>query len=44
MTMEKENNGRTYILMILGVIGTILLVVGITYAYWVLTNSKQEKT
>ena len=38
MTIEKKNNSRTYILMILGVIGTILLVVGVTYAYWILTR------
>ena len=36
--MEMKNNGRTYILMIIGVIGTILLVVGVTYAYWILTR------
>ena len=38
--MEKKNNSRTYILMILGVIGTILLVVGVTYAYWILTREQ----
>ncbi len=38
--MEKKNNSRTYILMILGVIGTILLVVGVTYAYWILTKQQ----
>ena len=38
--MEKKNNGKTYILMILGVIGTILLVVGVTYAYWILTREQ----
>ena len=40
MTIEKKNNSRTYILMILGVIGTILLVVGVTYAYWILTREQ----
>ncbi len=38
--MEKKNSSRTYILMILGVIGTILLVVGVTYAYWILTKQQ----
>ena len=38
--MKKKNNGRTYILMVLGIIGTILLVAGITYAYWILTKQQ----
>ena len=36
----KNNNFKTYILAVLGVMVTILLVVGVTYAYWTLTKQQ----
>ncbi len=39
--MEEKKNKKKYILITLGVIGTILLVVGITYAYWILTRQQE---
>ncbi len=38
--MEKMKDGKTLLFIVGGVIGTILLVVGITYAYWILTKQQ----
>ena len=38
--MEKKKDGKTLLFAAIGVIGTILLVVGITYAYWILTRQQ----
>ncbi len=38
--MEKKKDGKTLLFIVVGVIGTILLVVGITYAYWILTRQQ----
>ena len=37
--MKKKKDGKTLFIAV-GVIGTILLVVGITYAYWILTRQQ----
>ena len=36
-----ENKKKKYLFITLGVIGTVLLIVGITYAYWILTRQQE---
>ena len=38
--MKEKNNNKTYAFIVLGVIGTIILTLGITYAYWRLTKEQ----
>lgn len=38
--MKEKKNNKKFILITLGIIGTILLVAGITYAYWILTRQQ----
>ena len=35
-----ENKKKKYLLITIGVIGVILLIVGVTYAYWILTKQQ----
>ena len=41
--MEEKKNNKKFILITFGIIGTILLVVGITYAYWILTREQTRE-
>ena len=38
--MKEKNNNKPYAFIVLGVLGTIVLTLGITYAYWRLTREQ----
>ncbi len=38
--MEEKKNKKKYLFITIGVIGVLLLVVGVTYAYWILTKQQ----
>ena len=38
--MEENKNNKTFILVLIGIIGLCLITIGLTYAYWILIRQQ----